>query len=90
MCFSTRVRTENSIDGIYSSLDWMDRSLLQRLADEKVASDQGICDIEGLLGLAMAALKDIRAEVKMLPTKQEPKKATMVLMEDNLTKAREL
>ena len=49
---------------------------------------RGIQELDGLLGLAMAALEEIRTEIKLMHTTQESKKATKLLMEDNLAKGK--
>ena len=65
--------------------------MLQQLSDDSDRSDQRTKEFKGSLGLALQAIK--RIEITMQSSqackpKEEPKKAPMVLMEDNLTKAK--
>ena len=69
----------------------MDANTLQQMNDEKDRADQKTKELEGSLWLALQAIK--RLEVEMQASKtckmmDEPRKAPIVLMEDNLTKAK--
>ena len=62
--------------------------MLQGLNDDRDKSDQRARELEGSLGLALQAIQ--RLETRMQKSKasklrKEPKKAPIVLMEDNLT-----
>ena len=82
---------ESSGERIYPALRSMEPNVLQRQSDDRDKSDQRTKELEGSLGLALEAIK--RLEMTMQSSqackpKEEPKKAPMVLMEDNLTKAK--
>ena len=74
---------ENSVEGIYPSLDEFDDSL------EEI--DPVLRKVEGSLELAMQAIRDMDAKIQARSINQpkiEVKTAPIVLMEDNLTKAK--
>ena len=67
----------------------MDANMLQRLKDDRDKTDQRNRELEGSLGLASQAIQRLEARVQACETcksREEPKKAPVVLMEDNLTK----
>ena len=95
----------NSVEGIYPSLDQfkssieqvdpalriMDVNMLQKISDDKDRSDQKVREMEGSLGLAMQAIREMDAKIQVMSInkpKLEVKTALIVLMEDNLTKAK--
>ena len=69
----------------------MDANMLQRLNDDRDRSDQRSRETEGSLGLALQAIQRLEARVQEMSVSQpreEPKKAPLILMKDNLTKAK--
>ena len=93
---------ENSVEGIYPSLDEFEDSLeeidsvlrnmvanmIQKINKDK--SDQGVHEVEGSLGLVIQAIRDIDVKIPAMSINQpkvEVKIAPIVLKEDNLTKA---
>ena len=82
---------ESSGERIYPALRNMDVNTLQRLSDDRDRSDQRTKELEGSLGLALQAIKRLEVDMQASKTckpKKEPKKAPIVFMEDNLTKAK--
>ena len=81
---------ESSGERIYPILRNMDANTLQRMNDERDRADQKTNELEGSLGLALQAIKRLELEMQASKTckpREEPRKAPIVLMEDNLTKA---
>ena len=69
----------------------MDTNVLEKLNDDRERIDQRSREMEGSLGLSLQAIKELKAEMKEMNVSKargEPKKAPIVLMEDNLTKAK--
>ena len=69
----------------------MDANMLQRLNDDRERSDQRSRELEGSLGLALQAIQRLEAGIQEMSASKprgEPKKAPLVLMEDNLTKTK--
>ena len=69
----------------------MDANVLQKLNDDRDRSDQRSREMEGSLGLALQAIKRLEAgmqEMSASKPREEQKKAPLVLIEDNLTKAK--
>ena len=69
----------------------MDANVLKKLNDDRDRSDQRSQEMEGSLGQALQAIKEMEVKIKELrinKTKAEPKKAPIVFMEDNLTNAK--
>ena len=65
--------------------------MLQKLYNDRNRSDQRSREMEGSLGLALQAIKKLEAEMKEVNESKamgEPMKAPILLMEDNLTKAK--
>ena len=81
---------KNSLEKTDPILRNMDANVLQKLNDNKDRNDQRSREIKGSLGLALQAIKDVEVKIKELSinkAREEPKKAPITLMEDNLTKA---
>ena len=83
------------MEGIYPSLSElqrnMDASRIQRLAYERDLNIQRNREMEGSLGLALQSINRLEASVQATEAstrKEEPRKAPIILMEDNLTKAK--
>ena len=69
----------------------MDANAIQRMAEERDHVNQRTRELEGSLGLALQSINrlEIRVQATEASTrKEEPKKAPIILMEDNLTKAK--
>ena len=69
----------------------MDSNGLQKLNDGRDRSDQRSKEVEGSLGLALQAIKEMEAKIEELSinkAREEPNKAPIVLMENNVTKAK--
>ena len=69
----------------------MDANILQRLNDNRDRRDERSREMEGSLGLALQAIQRLEVGMKEMSASNprgEPKKAPLVLMEDNLTKAK--
>ena len=69
----------------------MDANTLQRINDERDRADQRTKELEGSLGLALQACKRLEVKVQESETfkpREEPRKAPIVLMKDNLSKAK--
>ena len=69
----------------------MDRNVLQKLNNDRDRSDQKSQEMEGSLGLALQPIKEMEVKIEELSknkAREEPKKVPIVLMEDNLTKAK--
>ena len=82
---------ESSGERIYPTLRSMDANTLQQMNDERDRADQRTKTLEVSLGLALQAIKRLELEMQASKTckpREEPKKAPIVLMEDNLTKAK--
>ena len=82
---------ESSGERIYPILGNMDANTLLRINDERDRADQKTKELEGSLGLALQAIKRLEVDIQASKTckpREEPKKAPIVLMEDNLTKAK--
>ena len=82
---------ESSGERIYPALRSMEPNVIQRLSDDQDRSDQRIKELEGSLGLTLEVIKRLEMTVQSSQAckpKEEPRKAPMVLMEDNLTKAK--
>ena len=65
--------------------------MLQRLNDDRDRSDHSSKEMEGSLGLALQTIKRLEAgmqEMSASKPRKELKTAPLVLMEDNLTKAK--
>ena len=88
---------ENSMEGIYQLLREfkdsqedtdpvlrnMDANILQRLNDDRDRSDQRSREMEGSLGLALQAIKEMKAEIKEMSISKargETRKAPIILM----------
>ena len=64
----------------------MDANVQQKLNNDGDRSDQRSREMEGSLGLALQAIKELKAEMKEINVSKargEPKKAPIILMEDN-------
>ena len=69
----------------------IDANMLQRLNDDRDKSAQRARELEGSLGIALQAIQRLEARMQKNEAskpREEPKKAPMILMEDNLTKAK--
>ena len=80
--------SQEEIDPVLRNID---ANMLQRLNDDRDKSDQRARELEGLLGLALQAIQRLEAGMQASKTckpREEPKKAPVILMEDNLTKAK--
>ena len=86
---------ENSGDGIYPSLNDikrdMDSNMLQGLLADRDLGIQRDKEMEGSIGLVLQSLN--KSEIRMQTTeangkKEEQRIAPLILMEDNLTKAK--
>ena len=67
----------------------IDANMVQQLNDDRERSDQRSRKFEGLLVLALQAIQRLEARMQESDASKrrgEPKKAPLVLMEDNLTK----
>ena len=64
----------------------MEANMLQKLNETKDMSDQKVRELEGSLGLALQSIREIKT--KLQAEKVEVKRAPVVLMVDNLTKAK--
>ena len=80
---------KNSHEEIGPVLRNMNANLPQKLKDDRDRSYKRSREMEG--SLALQAIKKMKAEVKEMnvsKTRGEPKKAPIILMKDNLTKAK--
>ena len=69
----------------------MDANTLQRMNNERDRADQKTKQLEGSLGLALQAIKRLEVEMQASKTcklRDNQRKAPIVLMDDNLTKAK--
>ena len=65
--------------------------MLKKLNNDRDKSNQRSREMEGSLGLALPVIRKPEAEMKEVnesKAREEPKKAPIILMEDNLTKAK--
>ena len=83
------------MERIYQSLSKLQRNMgastIQRLVDERNLNIQRNREMEGSLGLALQSINrlEIRVQATEASTrKEEPRQALIILMEDNLTKAK--
>ena len=82
---------KNSLEDTDPVLRNMDANVPQKLNDDRDRSDQRSQEMEGLLGLALQAINKMEVKIQELSTnkaREEPKKALIVIMEDNLTKTK--
>ena len=82
---------KNSIEETDPVLRNMDMNVLQKLNNDRKRSDQRSRETEGSLELAFQSIKEMEVKIKELSinkAKEEPKKAPIILMEDNLTKTK--
>ena len=71
----------------------MDANTLQQVRDERNRADQQTKELEGSLVLALQAIKRLEVEMQASKTckpRDQPRKAPIVLMEDNLKTPKEL
>ena len=71
----------------------MDANTIQWMRDDRDRADQKSREMEGSLGVALQAIQRLEARgqvYKAVMKKEEPKKAPIILMEDNLTKAKRI
>ena len=69
----------------------MDACKLLQMNDDIDRTDQKTRELEGSLGMALQAIQRLEARTQAMEKgkpKGEPEKATLVFMEDNLTKAK--
>ena len=69
----------------------MDANAIQRMNDERERSAQRIVEIEGSVGLALQSMQRVEARLQACEAsvkKEVPTGAPIILMEDNLTKAK--
>ena len=69
----------------------MDANAIQRMAEERAEVNQRTRELEGSLGLALQSINRLEMRVQATEAstrKEEPKKAQLILMEDNLTKSK--
>ena len=64
----------------------MEANMLQKLNETKDMSDQKVRELEGSLGLVLQSIREIKT--KLQAEKVEVKRDPVVLMVDNLTKAK--
>ena len=67
--------------------------MLQRMNDDRDSTDQKAREMEGTLGLALQAIQRLESRTQgyeKSKKKEEPRKAPIILMEDNLTKAKRI
>ena len=82
---------KNSIEEGDPVLRNMEANTLKKINDDKVKSDQKVREMEGSRGLVMQAIRAMDAKIQTMTINQtmvEVKTAPIVLMEDNLTKAK--
>ena len=82
---------ESSLKGAYPVLRNMDVNLLQKTKEGKDMSDKKVQELVGLLGLVLQSIREMDINLQALSVnseKVEVKRAPVVLMEDNLTKAK--
>ena len=78
---------ESSLEGTYPVLRViMEANMLQKLNETKDMSDQKVRELEGSLGLVLQSIREIKT--KLQAEKVEVKRDPVVLMVDNLTKAK--
>ena len=81
---------EDSLKETAPILRNMDANTLQVMNDDRDRADQKSREMEGSLGLALQAIQRLEARAQVYKTstkKEEPRKAPIILKEDNLTKA---
>ena len=79
------------LDEVEPSHRNMDANAIQRMNDERERSAQRIVEIEGSVGLALQSMQRVQARLQACEAsvkKEVPKGAPIILMEDNLTKAK--
>ena len=84
---------EESLKETVPILSNMDANMLQRMNYDRDKSEQKTREMEGSLGLALQAIQRLEARTQGYETsilKEEPRKAPIILMEDNLTKAKRI
>ena len=84
---------QDSLKETAQILSNMDANMLQRMIDDRDRADQKVREMEGSLGLALQAIQSLEARTQGYETsmkKEEPRKAPIILMEDNLTKAKRI
>ena len=82
---------EDSLEETVPILRNMDACALQQMNNDRDRLEQKAREMEGSLGLALQAiqrLERITQGMENVKPKGEPEKATILLMEDNLTKAK--
>ena len=82
---------EYSLKETATILRKMDANMLQQMNDDRDRTEQKSREIEGSLGLALQAIQRLEARAQVYETstkKEKPRKAPIILMEDNLTKSR--
>ena len=71
----------------------MHDNMLQQLNDDRDRADQKSIEMEGSLGLVLQAIQRLEASAQLYEAstkKEEPRKAPIILMEDNLTKTKRI
>ena len=79
------------LDEVEPSQRNMDASAIQRMNNDRERSAQRILELEGSLGLTLQSMQRVEMRIqacKASVKKEEPKKAPIILMEDNLIKAK--
>ena len=83
--------SKSNLEEINPVLRNMDANMIQKRNEDKERSDQKGREMEGARGLAMQAISDMDIKIHEMSINQpkvEVKTAPIVLMEDNLTKAK--
>ena len=89
--YSSLNKFKNRLEETDPVLRNMDENVPQKLNDDRDRSDQRYQEMEGSLGLEFQAIKEMEVKIEELSinkAREEPKKAPIVIMEDNLTKAK--
>ena len=82
---------EDSLKETARILIRMDACMLQQVDEDRKRMEQKAREMEGLLGLVFQAIQRLEAKTQEMEKgkpKGEPEKATIISMEDNLTKAK--
>ena len=81
---------KNSLEETDPVLRKVDANVVQKLNINRDRNDQRSREMEGSLGLALQAIKEMEVKIKELSinkAREEPTKAPIIIMEDNPTKA---
>ena len=80
------------LDKVEPSQRNMDASAIQRMNKDRERSAKRIIELEGSLGLILQSMQRVEMRIQACEAsvkKEEPKRIPIILMEDNLTKAKE-